>query len=645
MNTLAMHPHRRRLDRATIGRLLAALVASVWLYHGLVNKLLHGSPRHLTIVQSVPGLAGVTGEAILMLVGVAEVFIAVWILSNAWPRTCAAVQTAALLAMNVAELAFARDHLLWPAMLLPANLVFLTLAWAAAELRRDVTPAKSFNPLFLLRRHPFPVVAHFDDSLVLTYALPASVLEPLLPPGLTLDTHNGFGFLAVAIVQTRRLRPALLPPICGKDFVLTGYRVFVKFKTPDGRTLRGLRILRSDADRALMVAGGNLLTHYNYRKCDATVAASRDALDVAIRTPDGAADVDVTADLARGGNLPPGSPFRTPHDARRFAGPLPWTFDYEPETNSIVAIKGVRQNWSPRLVNVDVRRLTFLSDKEGFRGVTPILASAFHVRDIGYRWLRGVRHRLTPSPFQGVLQIARFNWPQYLTGSIVIAASLVIVATLSLPRGLATTVVIGAAAAFYWLIASLVASHIVYDRSPLRRWQWIADALGFMPRTWVNLHAGLDESSPAIRAMFPNSTGRIFDFFDPAMMTERSIRRARQLARNVTKPEKANFRRVPLADGSTDAALLLFSAHELRDRRSRVALLAEIRRALAPAGRIILAEHLRDLANFAAFGPGFTHFFSRREWLATFAAAGLAMEREFRITPFIAVFVLRRIES
>ena len=136
-----------------------------------------------------------------------------------------------------------------------------------------------------------------------------------------------------------------------------------------------------------------MLTHYNYRRCEATITASRDELHFTIATSNGEADVDVTADLAAPAQLPPNSPFRTARDARRFAGPLPWTFDYEPQTHSIVAIKGVRENWSPRPVNVDVRKLSFLDDAP-FAGATPILASAFHVRDNPYRWERGVRHRL-----------------------------------------------------------------------------------------------------------------------------------------------------------------------------------------------------------------------------------------------------------
>src|SRR5437899_1057832 len=97
------------------------------------------------------------------------------------------------------------------------------------------------------------VSAFFRHSLVLTYALPTTVLNPLLPPGLTLDTHNGCGFVAIATVQTESLRPSSCPKLLGQKFFLSGYRIFARYKTRTGRTLRGLRILRSDTDKRLMV--------------------------------------------------------------------------------------------------------------------------------------------------------------------------------------------------------------------------------------------------------------------------------------------------------------------------------------------------------------------------------------------------------
>jgi uncharacterized protein YqjF (DUF2071 family)/uncharacterized membrane protein YphA (DoxX/SURF4 family) len=365
---------------------LRLFVASVWLVHGLYNKLLGASPRHLAIVQSVPGLGGVTGERVLMLVGVFEVAVAVWILSGRASRLCAAAQTAALLSMNIVELSFARSLLLWPAGLLPLNIAFLSMAWVAAGVPW---------PTWLrarLRRHPIPIDAHFDHCLALTYAVPADVLRPLLPAGLELETVDGQGFIAVALVQTRSLRPSGLPLRLGQDFFLAGYRVFVRFRSGSGRTLRGLRILRSDADRLRMVVGGNLFTHYNYHHCDARLAATADRIDVAVTTRDGAGDLDITADLSTHA-LPERSPFATVRDARRFAGPLPFTFDYEAETDAVIAIEAERTNWAPAPVSVKVRRLAFF-DQPAFADCTPVLAAAFHVSNIDYRWRRGVRHAL-----------------------------------------------------------------------------------------------------------------------------------------------------------------------------------------------------------------------------------------------------------
>ena len=249
-------------------------------------------------------------------------------------------------------------------------------------------------PWYLLQRHPLTVQAHFAYSLVLTYAFDARALAPMLPRCLEVDTHDGHGFVAVAMVQTRGLRPVVLLRMFGQSFFLAGYRIFTRFRLPGGRTLRGLYILRSDTDRRLMAGAGNLLTHYRYRF--AAVAATRhdNALRVQILTPDHSADVDVRADLTLRGGLPAGSPFRTFHEARRFAGPLPYTFDHERETDSIIAIKGEREHWEPRLVNVKVDQLSFLEHGD-FARLTPRLASAFYVEQIDYQWNRGVRHRLT----------------------------------------------------------------------------------------------------------------------------------------------------------------------------------------------------------------------------------------------------------
>lgn len=101
-----------------------------------------------------------------------------------------------------------------------------------------------------LKRHPLPVEAHFDDSLVLTFAYDPEMLRPHVPECLELDTYEQrWAFLAVAMVQTRALRPKGFPKACGSDFFLIGYRIFVRFRSKRGNRVRGLYILRSETDK------------------------------------------------------------------------------------------------------------------------------------------------------------------------------------------------------------------------------------------------------------------------------------------------------------------------------------------------------------------------------------------------------------
>ncbi|MGF1426663.1 DUF2071 domain-containing protein [Kitasatospora sp. LaBMicrA B282] len=251
----------------------------------------------------------------------------------------------------------------------------------------------------LLQRHPLPIRTHFSHSLVLTYALPPDLLAPLVPPGLRLDTYTDpggteHGFVAVAVVGARALRPAGLPARLGRDFVLTGYRIFTRFPTPGGRTMRGLRILRSDTDSRLMAVGGNLFTRYDYHHARIGTRVLGEQLEFKVLSGDGRADLHGRADLGSApAVLPAGSPFADARAARRFAGPLPYTFEYEPQTHSMIVVKAVRARWEPLPVAVDVRRLTFF-DHGPFAGSRPVLANAFHVADLAYGWQAGSRRSI-----------------------------------------------------------------------------------------------------------------------------------------------------------------------------------------------------------------------------------------------------------
>lgn len=243
--------------------------------------------------------------------------------------------------------------------------------------------------LYQLKRHPIPMEADLRDVLVLTYAADAERVAPRMPPGVALDLFEGHAMLAVALVRAEAMRPAGMPRWVGQDFFLAGFRAFARFRDEGGRTRRGLRILRSYTDRTRMRLAGNLLTHYDYRRCATALEHEGDAIRVRVSTRDGA-DLDVAARLRDDASLPAGSVFADWREARRWAGPLPYTFDHERETDSIIVIKGDRVGWAPRPVEVDVRRNDWLTT-EGWGDAR--LSAAFYVDATPYRWGRGERHR------------------------------------------------------------------------------------------------------------------------------------------------------------------------------------------------------------------------------------------------------------
>jgi len=245
----------------------------------------------------------------------------------------------------------------------------------------------------------------------------------------------------------------------------------------------------------------------------------------------------------------------------------------------------------------------------------------------------------TAGKYDGVLQIIRYNWSLY---ALTFLAAMSCVAAGELVRNRASGAIAGLGVTLLcWMAISLFVSHYIYDRSSLYDFRWMLDTLPQQPSTWVNIHCGLDQSSHLLSSLFPDAKRQMLDIFDPSEMTEPSIARARGSNAAPSKTCAADFRALPSPTGTYDAVFLIFAAHELRNRSSRREFFAEIARVLSANGTVVMIEHLRDLPNFAAFGPGFLHFQSRQEWIRVAASADLAPVDEFSITPFVRVFLLR----
>lgn len=105
--------------------LLKPAIASVWAVNGLVNKILGFVPRHRLIVGRILG-DDISARAVIV-IGVLEVLIALWVLSGIKPRLCAVLQAVTVASMNILEIILAPDLLLFGTGNVIPGIIFISL--------------------------------------------------------------------------------------------------------------------------------------------------------------------------------------------------------------------------------------------------------------------------------------------------------------------------------------------------------------------------------------------------------------------------------------------------------------------------------------------------------------------------------------
>ncbi len=238
-------------------------------------------------------------------------------------------------------------------------------------------------------------------------------------------------------------------------------------------------------------------------------------------------------------------------------------------------------------------------------------------------------------PFQGVKNIVRFNWHFYAILLAAVALIFIFAEYLfaHLPfwqRQLVTAAVLAG------LFFQLAVTTYVYDLSGLYDLWWLRE---LRPQEIVTINAGFDETSQQLIEMFPSAAVRSFDFYDPQRHTEISIERARKLCPS-SAPVQISTGNIPLGDASADLVLIFMAAHEIRIQSERELFFKEVRRVIGGRGKAVVVEHLKDAVNTLAYSVGVSHFYSRKNWLTVFTAAGFTAVKEEKLNLFITAFTL-----
>src|SRR4030095_2083848 len=240
-------------------------------------------------------------------------------------------------------------------------------------------------------------------------------------------------------------------------------------------------------------------------------------------------------------------------------------------------------------------------------------------------------------PFQGIVNVFRFNWHYYI-----ISIGFIILVLFFLNKEPKFYVIIICVLLAAPIVTSLVATHYIYDLSGLYKFEWLGSAGLNCQGTIVNINAGFDETSSLLKSKYSESDLHVFDFYEHTKHTEVSIKRARKISSIYPGTQKANTANFPLQDNYVDIVFLILSAHEIRNEIERIIFFKEMKRIIKKTGKIVVTEHLRDLPNFLVYNFGFLHFHSPSCWHRTFNLSKLKICKEIKITPFITTFILEK---
>ncbi len=141
-----------------------------------------------------------------------------------------------------------------------------------------------------------PIVGYqrWRQLLFVHWRVDPSLLQPLVPEGLTVETFDGDAWIGVVPFSMERVRPWWFPAVPGVSWFLeTNVRTYVRHDSG----LTGVWFFSLDANQRLAVQVARRFWHLNYQFADLSLTVSKERAEYFGQRPAQAASYQMAADL------------------------------------------------------------------------------------------------------------------------------------------------------------------------------------------------------------------------------------------------------------------------------------------------------------------------------------------------------------
>lgn len=240
-----------------------------------------------------------------------------------------------------------------------------------------------------VNRLPINMKTTFQDLLLLTYAVPPSLLDSQLPACIHPYVDKGLSYISIVVGNLRGMRVGLLPEFLGMNYYQIVYRALVCLRDLEGNERTGVFFLRSDSNDLAMSYFGNRLTefrfHYFHTGAIALYQRNHELL-VSVETAD--KQGDLVAYLRNHGpaeHLPPVPGFASVGEEKSKLVQLFHAYAYDPSRRVVYDLEIERGEWHlNRLELMDSFSAFFM--EHPFTQGTAQPVSHVYIQECSYTW-------------------------------------------------------------------------------------------------------------------------------------------------------------------------------------------------------------------------------------------------------------------